>query len=158
MTDTNLFRCDGRRSHRAIEAPKRSLTGRDKDSRCRPAGNRPDFAADSGIPLRGAPYGPAMLRLTDIKLPLNHPPEALKAAILKLLKIGPAALLHFTVVKRGHDARKKANILSVYTVDAQVADEPSLLARLKDPHVRPAPDMAYKFVARRAQAFYAGRW
>ena len=29
----------------------------------------------------------AMLRLTDIKLPLDHRPEALKAAILKKLKL-----------------------------------------------------------------------
>ena len=28
-----------------------------------------------------------MLRLTDIKLPLDHGPEALKAAILKKLKL-----------------------------------------------------------------------
>ena len=51
-----------------------------------------------------------MLRLTDIKLPIDHPPEALKSAILKRLKIPAAALKGFTVFKRGHDARNRSAI------------------------------------------------
>jgi uncharacterized FAD-dependent dehydrogenase len=89
-----------------------------------------------------------MLRLTEIKLPLNHTDDALKSAILKKLRVPAEQLLQFTVVRRGHDARKKANVLYVYTVDAEVKDEATLLARLKDAHVRAAPDMDYKFVAR----------
>src|SRR3569833_1797546 len=94
-----------------------------------------------------------MLRLTDIRLPLDHPPAALKAAILKKLGV-PATELHaFTKIKRGHDARKKPKIISVYTIDAEVADEEALLARLKDGHVRRAPDMEYRQVARAPENF-----
>ncbi len=48
---------------------------------------------------------------------------------------------------------RKPRIFYVYIVDAAVRDEEALLARLKDPHVRPAPDMDYKFVARAPEHF-----
>ena len=88
-----------------------------------------------------------MLRLTELKLPLGHSKEALTAAILKRLGIARTALTGFTVVRRGQDARKKPNILLVYTIDVEVEDEAGVLARPKDKHVGPAPDTAYKFVA-----------
>ena len=94
-----------------------------------------------------------MLRLTDFKLPVGHSDEALGAAILKKLRVAAADLLSFKVVRRGQDARKKHNVLYVYTVDAEVADEAAVLARLKDSHVRRAPDMDYKFVARAPENF-----
>ncbi len=89
-----------------------------------------------------------MLRIGEIKLPLDHGPDALKPALLKRLR-GPAAeLKRFTVFKRGHDARKKSAIVYVYIVDAEVQDEAAVLARLKDdPHVVRTPDMEYRFVA-----------
>ena len=96
-------------------------------------------------------YVPAMLRLTDIKLPLGHTPEALTAAIGK--KLGLAAIGDYTVVKRGIDARKKTKILYVYTVDIALTDEEAVLARRQDLHVRRAPDMEYKFVARAPENF-----
>nr|WP_314363740.1 NAD(P)/FAD-dependent oxidoreductase [uncultured Achromobacter sp.] len=89
-----------------------------------------------------------MLRLTEIKLPLNHTPEELPAAILKKLGI-PASDLHgFTIFLRSYDARKKHNILLTYTLDIDVENEAALLARFHDDrHVKPTPDTEYKFVA-----------
>jgi uncharacterized FAD-dependent dehydrogenase len=94
-----------------------------------------------------------MLRLTELKLPVGHSDEALTAAILKKLGIARTELTGFTVVRRGQDARKKPNILHVYTIDAQVADEAAVLARLKDKNVGPAPDTEYKFVAAAPENF-----
>jgi len=94
-----------------------------------------------------------MLRLTELKLPVGHPEEALTAAILKKLGIARAALTGFTVVRRGQDARKKPDILYVYTIDAEVADEARILARLKDKNVGPAPDTEYKSVATAPEKF-----
>src|SRR6185437_3256169 len=98
------------------------------------------------------PYGRVMLRLTDIRLPLDHAPDRLRDAIVKVLRIAPGALKHFQIVKRGHDARKKHAIVYVYTIDAAVVDEAAVLAK-KLNHVRPAPDMDYKFVARAPETF-----
>jgi len=89
-----------------------------------------------------------MLRLTDIKLPLDHPDEAIEQAILKKLAITNEELVDFTVFKRGYDARKKDRILLIYTLDISTERDEQLLAKfMKDPHVKLTPDMEYKFVA-----------
>ena len=54
-----------------------------------------------------------MLRLTDIKLPLDHPESALRDAILARLGIAADELAGFTVAKRSHDARKRGAIIGV---------------------------------------------
>ncbi|MDD2721414.1 MAG: NAD(P)/FAD-dependent oxidoreductase [Gallionella sp.] len=88
-----------------------------------------------------------MLRLTEIKLPLNHAEGELRAAILKKLNIPDADLQEFSVFKRGVDARKPRAILFSYTLHVEVVDEAALLARFKDDaHVGIAPDTRYHFV------------
>jgi uncharacterized protein len=91
-----------------------------------------------------------MLRLTEIKLPLDHAEKALQAALLHALGITPADLLSFTVFKRSFDARK-AVIMQVYIVDVTLASaalEAALLARhAGNPHILPTPDMVYHPVA-----------
>jgi uncharacterized FAD-dependent dehydrogenase len=90
-----------------------------------------------------------MIRVTQLKLPLGHPPEALKAALLKRLKLPAVDLKGFTVFKRAHDARNKQAISHIYSLDVDVANEAALLKRFaRDPDVKSAPDMAYQFVAR----------
>ncbi|MGD0192182.1 MAG: FAD-dependent protein [Rhizomicrobium sp.] len=85
-----------------------------------------------------------MLRVSEIKLPLDHGPDALARALLKKLRIGANALTSFAVFKRGIDARKKSAILYAYIVDAEVADEAGVLARAKnDPHIARTPDLNY---------------
>ncbi|QWK98104.1 Uncharacterized conserved protein [Plesiomonas shigelloides] len=89
-----------------------------------------------------------MIRLTEIKLPLNHEDGALLDAIAAKLKIPAQQVISFNVFKRGYDARKKNDIQLIYTVDVEVANAEKLLAKfVKDQHVRPTPDMSYKFVA-----------
>jgi hypothetical protein len=90
-----------------------------------------------------------MLRLTELKLPLDHPPAALRPALCARLGINDADLLGYTIFKRSHDARKKSAIVLIYQVDVELRDEAAVLARLNDDrHVVPTPDMDYKFVAR----------
>ena len=89
-----------------------------------------------------------MLRLTEIRLPLDHPQDALPAAIFKRLGIGADELVSYTIFRRGHDARKPSAIVFTYTLDVAAKDEAALLKRLHgDKHVSLTPDMAYRFVA-----------
>jgi len=98
-----------------------------------------------------------MLRLTELKLPLDHAESDLRAAILKRLGIDAAELIGFSVFRRGYDARKKSAIVFIYSVDVEVRDEAALAERLGDDrHVGPTPDMRYRFVAR-APAGFANR-
>ncbi len=88
-----------------------------------------------------------MLRINELRLPLDHPPEAVRAAAVTRLGIADAALKQLTIVKRGVDARKKTAVVLTYTVDCAVDDEPGVLARhVGDPQVRTAPDTRYRFI------------
>jgi len=90
-----------------------------------------------------------MLRISELKLPLDHAPDALPAAIAARLGVGAGDILSWSVWKRAHDARKKAAILKVYIVDVALRDEAAVLARFAgDPHLRLTPDTSYKPVAR----------
>lgn len=89
-----------------------------------------------------------MIRLTDIKLPLDHAEGALEAAIRAKLGLGKDGLRGFTVFRRGYDARKRGAIALIYTLDVEVADEAAVLRRhADDRHVQPTPDTSYHFVA-----------
>jgi uncharacterized FAD-dependent dehydrogenase len=94
-----------------------------------------------------------MIRLTELRLPLDHSAETLKTAILARLRIAGTDLIDYTVFKRGYDARKRDAIILVYTLDLSVAHEAELLQRLaKDPHISVSPDMSYHFVSQAPQA------
>src|SRR3569832_2017011 len=94
-----------------------------------------------------------MLRLTELKLPQDHPHEALPAAIAERLGVGIEQLISWKVWRRGNDARKKSAILMVYTVDVDVADEAAALEHCAgDPRVGPTPDTGYRHPVRAPQA------
>ncbi|MBU2892859.1 NAD(P)/FAD-dependent oxidoreductase [Colwellia sp. D2M02] len=88
-----------------------------------------------------------MIRLTNIKLALDHQAHELQQAILNKLSIDEAQLVNFSVFKRGYDARKKSNIFLIYTVDVDTTENEQLLVKFQqDNQVKETPDMAYKFV------------
>ncbi|MDH5358976.1 MAG: NAD(P)/FAD-dependent oxidoreductase [Gammaproteobacteria bacterium] len=99
-----------------------------------------------------------MLRITELKLPLNHSDTDLSAAICARLKISPDALLGYSIFKRSFDARKKSNILLIYQMDVELskAAEKAVLEQFaQHSFVRPSPDTTYQFVARAAEDFPA---
>jgi uncharacterized FAD-dependent dehydrogenase len=90
-----------------------------------------------------------MLRLTEIKLPLGHPDEDLRAAILQRLGIATEELLEFSVYKRSYDARQRRAIQLIYTVDVTLAATAAAsVATRSIAHVGTTPDMRYHFVAK----------
>jgi len=102
-----------------------------------------------------------LLRLTDLKLPLDHDDAALPAAIVARLGIAADELAGYTVAKRSYDARKRGAITLIYSVDADTPREADILRRLQlDPEavefaragdggkIGPTPDTSYRFVAR----------
>ncbi|WP_232496120.1 NAD(P)/FAD-dependent oxidoreductase [Novosphingobium kaempferiae] len=99
-----------------------------------------------------------MLRLTDLALPLDHTAADLDAAVVQRLAIAPADLERVTVFRRGNDARRKNAIKLVYALDVTVKDEAEVLARFADDqHVRPTPDIAYKFPVRAPEGWSGPR-
>ena len=91
-----------------------------------------------------------MLRLSELKLPLDHTPADLEGLIRSTLRLSATAPLTWTVFKRSFDARK-AHVQAVVIVDvdlcgegADATAEAAVLAHFPDHlHIKPAPDMAY---------------
>lgn len=99
-----------------------------------------------------------MLRITELRLPLDHAESALRPAIVARLGIHDADLIAFTVFKRSYDARKKSAIVLIYTIDCELPEAlaASLLQQFAgDPHVRPTPDTSYHFVGHAPADFLA---
>jgi len=97
-----------------------------------------------------------MLRITELRLPLDHAEAALRAAILGRLGIADSQLRSFVVFRRAVDARRKSAPVLTYTVDCDVGDEEAILARCAgDVHLRPTPDTTYRLVAYAPLDFYA---
>ena len=97
-----------------------------------------------------------MLRLTELKLPLDHSEDDLISAIAHRLRLPPAAVRAHRLVKRSVDARRRGAIRLVYSLDLDLnldaAARRRLLRRFAgDPHLRPAPDERYRPVAHWAE-------
>ena len=82
-----------------------------------------------------------MLRITEIRLPIDHPESMIRHAVLEKLGIHGHELIACTIFRRGTDARRQNRITFIYTLDVETLNEDEILARMAgDPHVRPAPD------------------
>lgn len=91
-----------------------------------------------------------MLRLTNVKLPLDHSSSALKQEVIRKLELQEGELLDFTVFKRSYDARKSDDIFLIYSLDVELtapAHKRCLAQFAGNDSVRPSPDMSYKYVA-----------
>lgn len=89
-----------------------------------------------------------MLRLTEIRLPIDHSEADLREAIITYLAIPAKDLIDYTIFRRGVDARKSHAIFFTYTIDLEVKNEASLLEKYKnDTRLRTTPDMSYHYVA-----------
>ncbi len=99
-----------------------------------------------------------MLRITELRLPLNHAEDALRPAIVARLGVSDDALKGFTVFRRAYDARKKTAIVLIYTLDCELADaatEARVAEQLAgDRQIRPTPDTRYQFVGHAPVDFY----
>ncbi len=98
-----------------------------------------------------------MLRLSELKLPLDHTDAELTAAVCRRLRLKPEQLRSHRLVKRSVDARRHRPIRMVYSLDLELALSPAAEARLLerfqgDPHLRPTPDERYRPVCPSAEA------
>ena len=96
-----------------------------------------------------------MLRITELRLPLDHDEAALRAAIVERLRVSDARLVSFTVFRRAVDARRRSAPVLSYTIDCEVIDEADVLARAGGAQLRQAPDTTYRLLAHAPADFRA---
>ena len=95
-----------------------------------------------------------MLRLAELKLPLDHTDADLTQAVLRRLRIPPEQLLEQRLVKRSIDARRRDRIQLIYSLDVRVKGEANLLRRIGNKgRVRLAPDTRYRSVGHAPDGF-----
>ncbi|MEN9295254.1 MAG: hypothetical protein RIS03_948, partial [Pseudomonadota bacterium] len=89
-----------------------------------------------------------MIRIHELRLPIDHSQDDLLNAILKRLRISHEEFITYEIFKRSYDARKNIDLSFIYTIDVQVQEPDRLLQKLKaDIQIKATPDTAYHFVA-----------
>jgi uncharacterized FAD-dependent dehydrogenase len=88
-----------------------------------------------------------LLRLTELRLPLDHDDAMLRAAAAERLDHDADTLVDLKIFRRAVDARNRSAIRFAYTVDVTVADRAAAARLTGRPGIQPTPDIAYRFVS-----------
>ena len=100
-----------------------------------------------------------MLRLSELRLELDHTEEDLEQAVLRCLRVPREQLISHQLVKQSIDARRRDRIRVIYSVDVQVRGEKALLRRRSaDRRIRRSPDESYRYVARAPSNVVGASW
>ena len=85
-----------------------------------------------------------MIRVSELKLPIEGGRKALEKKLAKALRVPVEDIKAYRIFKRSLDARKKDNIHYVYVVDVEVKNEKKILEKNKDKNISKTPDLEYK--------------
>ncbi|MEM7051778.1 MAG: NAD(P)/FAD-dependent oxidoreductase [Acidobacteriota bacterium] len=89
-----------------------------------------------------------MIRVRNLRLPLEHSDAELRAAVASRLRVREGDLRSLKVFKRSADARRRGAVRLIYSVDVESAREAELLAlHAGQSEIGPTPDATYRFVA-----------
>ncbi len=86
-----------------------------------------------------------MIRLSQVKLPIDHSREDLKKKAARALRISPEAIQEIAIVKQSIDARKREEITYSYVLDIKTAQEERVVKRAKNPNAAVKRTPSYCF-------------
>ena len=86
-----------------------------------------------------------MIRISQLKLEVNHTEKQLVSKICKVLHINQDMLKSYEIQKLSIDARWKPQIFYIYVVDVQVNNEKQVLSKIKDKNVQKIENKPYIF-------------
>ena len=87
-----------------------------------------------------------MIRINQLKLPVDHGKQDLLKKAAKLLKIPQERIRKLTIRRQSIDARKKGELLYIYAVDVQIdGSEASVAKRAKSPNILTVQEKKYQF-------------
>lgn len=87
-----------------------------------------------------------MIRVNQVKLPIDHKEQELVLAVAKAMKVKKEEIRELLIKKRSIDARKKNEIKYIYAVDVKIKNEEKVVARAKNPNVTISNDKAYRVI------------
>ncbi len=88
-----------------------------------------------------------MIRINQLKLPVTHTKDDIPDKIAKTLNISRSRIRSWKIIKQSIDARKKEQILFIYTIDAEVENQQQVLKKIKSPQIMAVKDTDYVFPA-----------
>ena len=91
-----------------------------------------------------------MIRIRQLKLPVEHSRRDLEQKIIKTLRIRPEELIRYELIRRSLDARG-GELKYVYMIDAEVKREPTVLKHCNG-HAEKAVKTWYQFPKASADA------
>lgn len=88
-----------------------------------------------------------MIRINQLKLGVTQEEHLLEQKIQKALRLFPNQEFEYSIVKKSIDARKKDQLLYIYSVNVYLTkkEEAAILARIKDPNVIELTEILYEF-------------
>ncbi len=86
-----------------------------------------------------------MIRISQIRVPLEHTRQDLERKAAAVLRIMPSEILSWKIVKKSIDARKKPEIWINYSLDVSVASQRKVLARCRSKQVQAVEEKVYRF-------------
>ena len=92
--------------------------------------------------------GEDMIRITQLKLPVDHREEDLRQQIARKLRC-PQGNFSWKIVRQSLDARHKDDKKFVYTVDVSVENEKKILRKVHDNNIMLTTKKEYRFPLRR---------
>lgn len=87
-----------------------------------------------------------MIRISNIRMPLDYQPEQLEAKVCKLLRTR-SGIQAIHLVKQSVDARKKSDLHFVLSVDVEAEEEGELVKRAKSNQIKQLERKPYHFPA-----------
>ena len=85
-----------------------------------------------------------MIRITQLKLPIEHSPEDLEHKIARTLRVDKGAFT-WQIIRQSLDARHKNDKLFVYTIDVQTEGENRILKRVNNNNIMLTSEQPYSF-------------
>ena len=89
-----------------------------------------------------------MIRINQIKVPLEHTQTDIVKKAADILRITPDKILSWQIRKKSVDARKKPDIVIIYALDVSVAAQEKVLAKCRNKQVQAVTEKPYLFPLR----------
>ena len=87
----------------------------------------------------------AMIRINQIKVPLEHTQTDIVKKAADILRITPDKIIAWQIRKKSVDARRKPEIMIIYTLDVSVASQEKVLARCRSRQAQAVTERPYLF-------------
>lgn len=84
-----------------------------------------------------------MIKINQLKLPINHSKDDLLNKIRKQLKIGKKEKFRYTILKKSIDARKKPDLYYVYSILIEIGNEEQIMKKASNVSISIAKTIQY---------------